>query len=756
MDDSNNLKVKLGTQAAKSYDYGTSVSGSAWGTTSPYSSYAYSGASTITLGAGNTTVYRYFKLWTNINVLNPSGTEDAGASGTFNVSYNSGASYENASNEKAVYLGYGTKIIIKDITPAKEYFELDSVTGATYDSTNKYYVFNVVTPGSINIKMKYKNYSISYNLNGGTISSNPTSYAYNSAAITLNNPTRTGYTFTGWTGSNGTTAQTSVTIPTNSYGNKSYTANWSVNSYTVKRNAYKRVNDSWAQFDTKSESLAYGTSYDVTTRMPTAPTGYHYNNSNGTMNWSTDGYKTASDTNPFTVTSNTEVHVHTYPNTYTIAFNGNGATSGSTASMSASYDIASNLTANGFAKTGYTFQGWATSATGGAVYANSASVSNLTATNGATVTLYAVWKDVTAPTNTAPTVNSYTSDSITVINKQTDNGSGINTIQYQIKKTSDTTWDALQTSATLATLNQNTSYDIRTYAVDKSGNASYSNVITIKTKTIPTPTLTQSRTGYSSSSITVTATTTESNYTMQMSVGSTNNFSDKSSVTLSEENYVYARLRDNSGNYSEVAKIDVKGILSSKYNRIFMCRQVDYHPTNDPYGRYQFLYYDQEGEFGTPKTVYLTRSDAEIRNGNADSGEQYCMPKKSTNSVAFNRMLQLNPKYKQFVGNTSLSALNDNARYATYLCDTSNFTKYYDSSKANFVVGGPSYELITKVASCATGKNVESNPVENYEGVIGYDASGINGQMPRNIWLNILIFSPLAFLCRISMYSFTF
>jgi uncharacterized protein (TIGR02145 family)/uncharacterized repeat protein (TIGR02543 family) len=55
---------------------------------------------------------------------------------------------------------------------------------------------------------------------------NPTSYTIESAAITLNNPTRTGYTFAGWTGSNGTTAQATVTIPAGSTGNKSYTATW--------------------------------------------------------------------------------------------------------------------------------------------------------------------------------------------------------------------------------------------------------------------------------------------------------------------------------------------------------------------------------------------------------------------------------------------------------------------------------------------------------------------------------------------------
>ncbi|MDR0833877.1 MAG: C10 family peptidase [Candidatus Symbiothrix sp.] len=77
--------------------------------------------------------------------------------------------------------------------------------------------------------------------------------------------------------------------------------------------------------------------------------------------------------------------------TYTVVYNGNGNTGGSTASSSHTYDVAKNLTANGFTKTGYTFAGWATSATGSVVYSNSQSVLNLTATNGGTVNLYAKW-----------------------------------------------------------------------------------------------------------------------------------------------------------------------------------------------------------------------------------------------------------------------------------------------------------------------------------------------------------------------------
>jgi len=70
-------------------------------------------------------------------------------------------------------------------------------------------------------------YTISYDLKGGTVATaNPTSYTVTTADITLNNPTKSGYTFMGWTGSNGTTAQTSVKITKGSTGNKTYTATW--------------------------------------------------------------------------------------------------------------------------------------------------------------------------------------------------------------------------------------------------------------------------------------------------------------------------------------------------------------------------------------------------------------------------------------------------------------------------------------------------------------------------------------------------
>ncbi|MBP5582353.1 MAG: InlB B-repeat-containing protein, partial [Bacteroidales bacterium] len=69
-------------------------------------------------------------------------------------------------------------------------------------------------------------YTITYNLAGGAQANPKTSYTVETSTFTLVNPTRTGYTFAGWTGSNGTTAQTSVSIAKGSTGDKTYTANW--------------------------------------------------------------------------------------------------------------------------------------------------------------------------------------------------------------------------------------------------------------------------------------------------------------------------------------------------------------------------------------------------------------------------------------------------------------------------------------------------------------------------------------------------
>jgi len=77
-------------------------------------------------------------------------------------------------------------------------------------------------------------YTITYHLDGGTNGAgNPRTYTLESSDIVLTAPTKTGYEFIGWNGSNGDTPQTSVTIAHGSTGDKEYTANWTPIEYDI-------------------------------------------------------------------------------------------------------------------------------------------------------------------------------------------------------------------------------------------------------------------------------------------------------------------------------------------------------------------------------------------------------------------------------------------------------------------------------------------------------------------------------------------
>ena len=72
-------------------------------------------------------------------------------------------------------------------------------------------------------------YSITFDLNGGTKSGRFRSkYASNVTALFAYKPSKEGYGFIGWTGSNGTTPQETITIENGTTGNLTYTANYAL------------------------------------------------------------------------------------------------------------------------------------------------------------------------------------------------------------------------------------------------------------------------------------------------------------------------------------------------------------------------------------------------------------------------------------------------------------------------------------------------------------------------------------------------
>ena len=185
------------------------------------------------------------------------------------------------------------------------------------------------------------NYTITYNLDGGSVP-HPSSYNIETNTFTLNNPTRSGYTFKGWTGSNGNIPQTTVTIANGSTGNKSYTANWQVINYSLT-------------YDLGGGSASNPSSYNVETSTFTlnnpTRTGYTFKGwtgSNGSVPQTNVTIEKGSTGNK-TFAANWEVA------SYSITYNLDGGV----ATNPTNYNIETNtFTISNPTKEGYTFKGW--------------------------------------------------------------------------------------------------------------------------------------------------------------------------------------------------------------------------------------------------------------------------------------------------------------------------------------------------------------------------------------------------------------
>ncbi len=207
-------------------------------------------------------------------------------------------------------------------------------------------------------------------------------------------PTRTGgYTFSGYyTSANGQGTKIYNADGTPAVSVSPFTedttlyAYWAPNTYniSVTLNGGSGVSSSTYTVSTSSQTK--------TIANPTR-TGYQF--AGWTVSCS-NGSPTISGTTltiPANCYNNITLSAKWTANTYSVKYKANGG-SGSMSDSTHTYDVVNNLTSNSFTRAGYTFAGWATSANGAKVYNNSQSVSNLTTTNGATVTLYAVWRAI--------------------------------------------------------------------------------------------------------------------------------------------------------------------------------------------------------------------------------------------------------------------------------------------------------------------------------------------------------------------------
>ncbi|AGN26914.1 hypothetical protein A3206_03415 [Candidatus Methanomassiliicoccus intestinalis] len=229
-------------------------------------------------------------------------------------------------------------------------------------------------------------------------------------SVSLNKPSKEGYTFNGWFEKDSQTEFKYVKGTT--VGNKDLYAEWTINQYaiTFESNGGSAV---------KSIEQNYGTIIE----KPSDPTKTGYTFAGWFKDDETFLQEWNFDTDTIPVNGKT-IYAKWTPMVYSIIFDANGGT-GSMKDQPFIYDEAKNLAANTFSRTGYNFLGWSLNQSATNVeYADQASVNNLASENEAKVTLYAVWQinkyTITFNSNGGSNVTSITQDYDTTVDKPED------------------------------------------------------------------------------------------------------------------------------------------------------------------------------------------------------------------------------------------------------------------------------------------------------------------------------------------------
>ena len=184
-------------------------------------------------------------------------------------------------------------------------------------------------------------YTIITLLEGGNAGSSQVYFYTVEQTVTLPTPTRTGYTFLGWTGEGITTPQPNVTIPKGSTGDKTYIENWELTEYNITMD----LNGGSGQ-----EKVVY-TMTDEDFELPT-PTrnGYEF------VGWTGEGITTpqTSVKIPKGSTGNKAYTANWKAIEYTITLDTNGGP----AVSPIKYTVEDSFTLPYLLRTGYEFVGW--------------------------------------------------------------------------------------------------------------------------------------------------------------------------------------------------------------------------------------------------------------------------------------------------------------------------------------------------------------------------------------------------------------
>ena len=237
--------------------------------------------------------------------------------------------------------------------PARTYYSfLGWYAESTFDTVQTTILQGSTGNKDFFAKWSADTYTIAYELYGGTNSNqNPSTYTIETNTITFADPTRTGYTFAGWFAES--TYNTQLTsIAQGSHENKTLHAKWTANTYTLTLN----------QQSGSGGSTTVTATFDAAMPTATAPNrtgytfgGYYISPDGGGTQYYTQAMASSRTWN---IASDTDLHAHWMPITYTLTYHLNSGTAPSV-NNPATYTIETDtITLSNPSRTGYTFAGW--------------------------------------------------------------------------------------------------------------------------------------------------------------------------------------------------------------------------------------------------------------------------------------------------------------------------------------------------------------------------------------------------------------
>ena len=213
---------------------------------------------------------------------------------------------------------------------------------------------------------------------------------WNSGSVILPEPTRKGYTFSGWYKKDGTYIGINGDefIPNS---NTELIAHWEEHTYTITFNGNSGNGSMYSIVANYSQKITLP-------QIGFTKLGYHFTGWITADNGPDEPYKSGNIVSRLTAINNDTIEFVTTwaPNKYKIEFVKKEDYSGDMDILDITYDDPNDyFPPNKFSKKGYIFQGWSTSSLGNKIdYEVGDEIPNLSTTENSTVYIYAVWKTI--------------------------------------------------------------------------------------------------------------------------------------------------------------------------------------------------------------------------------------------------------------------------------------------------------------------------------------------------------------------------